>query len=306
MTNFTLNNHLKYSIGGKDYDYRENSQEKFLVEVGAVDPNQYRTSSYEKELQRTADSVYQEFGNDLVVFLSGGTDSEIVVNNFVSIGIKPKCVAIKFKDDYNIGDIQEAERIAKDLNLDLTIIDFDILDFFYSGEAEEFGKTVQCTQITYIMVYYNVMKMSAPAVMGGEALLTRYVNVKNSHWYYTFRENEDASAMRFTNHYNIPLVNEWFSYTPELLLYYLENPKIQELVTDRFNYKLSSVSSKNKILRRLCPYIMPKKKTHGFESLIAFNHSAYKGIGKDQIKRLEFSLDGISIDNVLAQLRSKL
>ena len=112
--------------------------------------------------------------------------------------------------------------------------------------------------------------------------------------------------MRFSNHYNIPLVNEWFSYTPELLLYYLENPKIQELVTDRFNYKLSSVSSKNKILRRLCPYIMPKKKTHGFESLIAFNHSAYKGIGKDQIKRLEFSLDGISIDDVLAQLRSKL
>jgi hypothetical protein len=136
--------------------------------------------------------------------------------------------------------------------------------------------------------------------------LTRYVNAKNSHWYYTFRENEDASAMRFSNHYNIPLVNEWFSYTPELLLYYLENPKIQELVTDRFNYKLSSVSSKNKILRRLCPYIMPKKKTHGFESLIAFNHSAYKGIGKDQIKRLEFSLDGISIDDVLAQLRSKL
>ena len=51
---------------------------------------------------------------------------------------------------------------------------------------------------------------------------------------------------------------------------------------------------------------MPKKKTHGFESLIAFNHSAYKGIGKDQIKRLEFSLDGISIDNVLAQLKAKL
>ena len=110
MTNFTLNNHLKYSIGGKDYGYRENSQEKFLVEVGAVDPNQYKTSSYEKELQRTADSVYQEFGNDLVVFLSGGTDSEIVVNNFVSIGIKPKCVAIKFKDDYNIADIHNSYR----------------------------------------------------------------------------------------------------------------------------------------------------------------------------------------------------
>lgn len=306
MTNFTLGNHLKYSIGGREYGYRENSQEKFTVNIGSVDPDHYRISNYQKELQRTADSVYKEFGRDLVVFLSGGTDSEIVVNNFLSIGIKPKCVAIKFKDDYNISDIREAERIAKELDLDLTIIDFDILDFFYSGAAEEFGKTVQCTQITYIMVYYNVMKLAAPAVMGGEALLTRYVNLKNSYWYYTFRENEDASAMRFSEQYKIPLVNEWFSYTPELLLYYLEHPRIQDLVTDQFNYKLSSVSSKNKILRNLCPYIMPKKKTHGFESLIAFNHSAYKSIGKDQIKRLEFSLDGISIEDVVKQLRAKL
>jgi ABC-type dipeptide/oligopeptide/nickel transport system permease component len=142
--------------------------------------------------------------------------------------------------------------------------------------------------------------------MGGEALLTRAVSLDNSYWYYTFRENEDASAMRFSNQYNIPLVNEWFSYTPELLLYYLENPSIQELTTNRFNYKLTSVSSKNKILKRLCPYATPKKKTHGFESLLAFNHLAYKDIGKDQIKRLEHSLDGIPMDKVLQQLRAKL
>jgi hypothetical protein len=306
MTNFTQNNHLRYSIGGREYGYREASHEKFELSVGAVDPDQYRISSYEKELRRTADSVYKEFGKDLVVFLSGGTDSEIVVNNFLSIGIKPRCVTIKFKDDYNLSDVNEAERLATELGLDLTVIDFDIKDFFYSGAAEEFGKTVQCTQITYIMVYYNVMKMSAPAAMGGEALLTRAVSLDNSYWYYTFRENEDASAMRFSNQYNIPLVNEWFSYTPELLLYYLENPSIQELTTDRFNYKLTSVSSKNKILKRLCPYVTPKKKTHGFESLLAFNHLAYKDIGKDQIKRLEHSLDGIPMKTILQQLRAKL
>jgi len=306
MTNFTHNNHLVYTIGGRPYAFRQTPIEKFEVQVGAVDPDQYRTSNYENELRRTADAVWQEFGRDLVVFLSGGTDSEIVINNFLSIGIKPRCVMIKFKDDYNIGDVAEAERLSTELDFKLETIDFDIKDFYYSGQATEFGQQLDCHQITYNMVYYNVFKLGAPSVMGGETLLTRKVTHNDSYWYYTFRENEDASAMRFTNKFNIPLVNEWFAYTPELLLYYLENEDIKEMVEDRFNYKLTSVSSKNKILHKLCPYTTPKRKTHGFESLMAFNYESYKAIGADQIHRLESSLDGIPYNEVIKQLRVRL
>jgi hypothetical protein len=306
MTNFTHNNHLVYTLGDETFGYRKTSMDKFQVSVGAVDPDQYLRSNFEDELKRTADSIYQEFGKDLVVFLSGGTDSEIVVKNFLSIGIKPKCVTIKFNGDFNAVDVNNAEQIADEMGLDLEVIDFDILDFFESGQALSFGHELQCTQITYIMVYYNIMKLAAPAVMGGELLLTRNVTRDSSYWYYTFRENEDASAMRFTNRYNIPLVNEYFSYTPELMLYYLEHPAIVSLVTEPTNYKLSSVSSKNKILKSLCPYVTKKKKSHGFESLLAFNHSAYKAIGVDQIKRLESSLDGIAYDDIIGQLRAKL
>ena len=304
MTNFTQNNHLVYTVGDVAYGYRQSSIDKFLVRVGAVDPEHYAKSNFESELRRTADSIYQEFGKEFVVFLSGGTDSEIVVRNFLSIGVKPRCVTIKFKDGYNEDDVASAEKIALELGLDLEIIDFDVIDFFDSGQALSFGHELQCTQITYIMVYYNIMKLSTPAVMGGELLLTRNVTKDTSYWYYTFRENEDASAMRFTNKYNIPLVNEYFSYTPELMLYYLEHPSIVSLVNDKYNYKLSSVSSKNAILKSLCPYVTEKKKSHGFESLLAFNHTAYKDIGVDQIKRLEPSLDGIAYDDVIKQLRA--
>jgi hypothetical protein len=104
----------------------------------------------------------------------------------------------------------------------------------------------------------------------------------------------------------VPLVNEWFSYTPELLLYYLETPQIQQLVNTRFNYKLSSVSSKNSILKLLCPYVSEKKKTHGFENLLAFNYTAYKEAEKSLTKRLEPSLDGIPYLTALLQLKLKL
>lgn len=302
MTNYTFGNHLSYSIGGREFGYRENSSEKFLVKVGNIDYDYYLKGDFCSELRRTADCVYKEFGKDLVLYLSGGTDSEIVARNFIDIGIRPKCVIIKFKDNYNAPDVNEGIQIARELDLDLEIMDFDVKNFFYSGEASEFGKKIQCTQITYLLVYYHILKVGAPAVMGGEALFTRGVGPKGTNWYYTFRENEDASAMRFSAKYNIPLVNEWFSYTPELLMYYLEDEEIRALFSEKYNYKLSSVSTKNAVLRRLYPGIRPKKKTHGFERLLGFNYEAYKGISLDQIKRFESSLDGIPLDLTIKML----
>ena len=301
--NFTYNNHLRYSIGGKEFGYRENSYDKYNLTIGQIDKDHYRTSNYKQELNRTADLVYQDYKSDFALFLSGGTDSEIVARNFVDIGIKPKCFVIKFKDNYNLPDVIEAIDLAKELNLDLNIIDFDVKDFLYSGEATEFGKELQCTQITYLMVYHSFKKIGMPAVMGGEVFLKRNINTDPSTWFYCIRENEDASAMRFSLKYNLPLVNEYFSYTPELLLYYLEHIDIKDLVSTKYNYKLTSVSSKNTILKKLVPEIRVRKKTHGFEKLLAFNFEAYRQLASEQIMRLEPSLDGIEYNTVVNMLQ---
>ena len=300
--NFTLNNHLRYTIGDRMYGFRENHLEKFSVSLGKIDNDLYRKSSFHNELCRTADIVYKELGKDLVVFLSGGTDSEIVVRNFLEIGIKPNCVTVRFNNGYNEQDVQESINIARELDVRLDIIDFYIKDFYFSGAAADLGQQVQCTQLAYLMVYHNIIKLSMPAVMGGEVVLTKRVEPNNVYWYYTFYEDEDASAMRFSNMYNIPLVNEWFTYTPELLLYYLEDSAIRELVSQP-NYKITSVSSKNAILQRLYPQVRPKVKTHGFEKLLGFNALADKELPRRQIMRLEDSLDGIPYNDLITSLK---
>lgn len=300
--NYTLNNHLYYTIGGRKFGYRESGTEKYEVFVGSIDKDQYRTSSWREELTRTADIVLKEYGNDLVVFLSGGTDSEIVVRNFLEIGHKPRCATIRFINEYNAPDVLESTNIAKELGVKLDILDFDVKDFYHSGLAEEFSKEIDCTQITYLMVYYHVKKLGFPSVMGGEQLLRKSVSPKGVSWYHCFRENEDASAMRFSEKYQIPLVNEWFSYTPEMMLYYLEDFMIQELIQTK-NYKISSVSSKNQILKELFPEIREKVKTHGFERLLGFNGESYNKFKTHTVRRLEPSLDGIKIDNLIKQLR---
>jgi len=302
--NFTYKNHLKYNIGGREYGYRQHGTEKYSVEIGSVDFDHYRKNNYKKEIARIADLVLKDLGKDFVLFLSGGTDSEIVLRSFLDIGFKPKCCTIKFKDDYNCQDVSESIEVAKELDVSLDIIDFDVKDFYYSGQAEEFAREIQCTQITYLMIYYHVYKLGLPSVMGGELLLTRNISSSSNYWYYTFRENEDASAMRFSNRYKIPLVNEYFSYTPEIMLYFLESTfGVQNLLNDK--YKLTSVSSKNDILKRLYPCVRKKIKTHGFEKLLAFNYECYKDILKDEYRRLESSLDGIPLDTVIKKLKNE-
>lgn len=303
--NFTYNNHLKYYIDGVPYGYRQNSIQNFKVSVGSIDQNYYRTTNFKRELLRTADLVYQNLGKDLVLFLSGGTDSEIVLRNFLEIGIRPRCFVIKFKGDYNDSDVQEAINLAKGLDVKFELINFDVKDFFYSGEASEFGAEIQCTQITYLTVYKSIKEKNLPSVMGGELMLKRNIDTDPSSWYYCLRENEDCSAMRFSIKYNIPLVNEYFSYTPELMLSYLENEKIQSLTSEKYNYKLTSVSSKNAILKELIPEIKLRKKTHGFEKLLAFNYEAYRSMAGQQIARLENSLDGIEYHACLKMLRGE-
>lgn len=303
--NFTYNNHLKYAIGGREFGWRETPQEKYNLTVGQIDIDHYKRSNYAEELRRTADLIYKDLGKDVSIMLSGGTDSEIVLRNFLDIGIKPNCYTIKFKNDYNASDVNEAVDLAKELDVPLHIIDLDVKEFYNSGQASEFGKQLQCTQVTYLVVYYTILKLSLPAVMGGELLLKRNINTDPSSWYFCIRENEDGSAMRFSQKFNIPLVNEYFSYTPELMLYYLEDSSIQNLTSNTYNYKLSSVSSKNDILKRLVPDIRVRKKTHGYEKLLGFNFEAYRKMANEQIMRLEPSLDGIEYNQVITMLKGQ-
>jgi hypothetical protein len=300
--NFTQNNHLKYTLGGRLFGRRETVYDKFVVSVGKIDLDYYKSSNWLEEQYRTARIVSKEFGKDLVVLFSGGTDSEIVLRAFNHIGLNPRAVFIRFKGDYNLGDYQMAEKIAADIGIKIEVIDFDVIDFYRSGQAAEFSAEIDCRQIAYLSVYHHILKMGLPAVMGGEMLLRRGVSPEGSRWFYCFRENEDASAMRFSLRYNIPLVNEWFSYTPEMMGYYLDHPDIQKLITERYNYKMASVSTKNSVLKQYMPLILDKVKTHGYEELLGFNGETYNSLHRTHIRRLERSLDGIYIDELRTQL----
>lgn len=303
--NYTKNNHIYYTIGNRKFGYRNSTIEKYKVHVGKIDPDIYRTSSYKEELRKTADTVYNEYNKNFILFFSGGTDSEIVLRNFIEIGIKPKIAIIKFTDLSNITDVEYAIKVCNSFEIDPIVIEHDMQEFYFSGQAEEFAQEIQCTQLAYLNVYYMAKKFGTPAVMGGELLLRKhFTSPSEYYWYYVLRENEDCSAMRFSEKYKIPIVNEWFSYTPELMLYYLEHPSIQKLTQEK-NYKLASVSTKNQVLKELYPAVEYRKKTHGFEHSIAFNYTAYTNLRNKMVPRLTGDIDGIKLTDLIDEMKNE-
>ena len=67
MYNFTCNNHLRYTIGGRPFGFRENGAEKYEVSLGKIDKDHYRKNNYRSELIRITDMVYKDFGKDIFV-----------------------------------------------------------------------------------------------------------------------------------------------------------------------------------------------------------------------------------------------
>ena len=58
-----------------------------------------------EQIERKAEELYDLHGNKLVLFLSGGIDSEIMLNSFVALRIKPRVTVLRYERNNNLHDI---------------------------------------------------------------------------------------------------------------------------------------------------------------------------------------------------------
>ena len=272
----SYNNHVKFYVDDILYGNSNDPTRKFRVEFGKVDKDLYQRSNFNEELQRVADLQYSIFGKDLIIFLSGGLDSEIVVRSYVAIGLKPKCIIMRFTNFMkpgiieNLIEVNAAIETANNIGIDYEFFDFDVLKFYVSGEAKEMAIKYTC-YLFPMLVYYKVSTLIAsnPCIFCGEILLEKHKDIhQSSVWHYRFQETLEAATHRVSQDTGIPIVMEWFTYTPELMLYFLESPQIINLVAQR-SYKVASTPFKNYILKTLVPSIKDsnKQKTWGYENL---------------------------------------
>ena len=294
---FTHNNHLTYTIKDRLFGFRNTPYEKYNVSVGRIDKQYYQHNTWQTEQYRVGSLVTENIGKDFVLLYSG-LNSECILRILLSLNIKPILIFIRFVGDYNLNEYYHAVKTAHDLGIELSVFDYDIVDNYHSGELTEFADSFQCSNIMQAVLCHSVHKLQSPAIIGQELIFRKTVNLNNVDWCYYFPELSNSSTIRFSLKYNMPLISEWLSYTPEAIAYFLDSI---DLNSDTYKYKVSTNSTQNQIFHNLFPELSMTTHKNGYENLYGLATEFYLR-GSKFHSGFDKSIDGVSLKDLKAQL----
>jgi len=232
MFEYTHNNHIQTGI----------KNDEFFFEYGKISSHK----TWREECKRTAAELHEKYGDKLVLFLSGGVDSETVLNSFVSNGIKPKVAVMRYERNNNLHDINYIMRVLTKFYISPIIIDVNVEDFF-KNDLLKFSEISHSTSPQINLIMYHANKLDGiPVLATGENFLTRK---------YGEPEVYDLECQRETNLYtffksiNRECIPAFFQYTPEQMISFLQKESIYRWVeTAKKNRYISTKKIKHTIM----------------------------------------------------------
>jgi len=265
----TERSHLKYWYGeDRTQVWRKDNLETTSMSVGGCSR---KPMSFKAELIRTARVLNKQYP-DLTLFMSGGLDSEMALQSFLAAGITPQIVTVRFPDDKNIHDIGPAMRMFEHMGLKYNIIDVDPEEFVMSGEAFEIGARFQGYSFYQQLLMKVAFQYNAPMITIDEIELEKLPSIDwetgehYDRWVFLKKEDQDGVWRRFADATGIPALNNFYSYSPESILSFLQIPTVDDLVNNRIPGKLGWTSSKMKIYSHLGYNFRKRPKWHGVEN----------------------------------------
>jgi hypothetical protein len=256
------------------YGTRTSSDQQFHADFGRCD----------RPLMPWADEFYaglskliDEHGTKLALFYSGGADSELVLRGLLRLGVIPEVHVICFDGGENDEETRHALSFCNSLNITPTVWVHPLEEYVLEQQYLHLGCKYQCTQLAYITVLEYARKVGVPVLMGGEIYVQRHPSAKlgvhtPEEWSYVYREDEDGSTYRYTVDTGHPIINEVFSYTPELMAAWINVPMIRDVISGRNPCKVSLISSKNAAFESQVDFKLNAGiKLHGYEKLMWTN-----------------------------------
>lgn len=269
MPLLTHRNHFQFGYNNVAFTFRSSVDDIWFAKYGKCES---APLNFRDECLRTAKTIRNNTSLPIVVLFSGGVDSEVALRSFVEAGIEVSVAILRFKNDLNLHDIQWAMLTCNQLNVPYKIYDLDLLNFWKS-EADAFANATYCVSPQLLTTMWLVDQIQGYPILGsGECLLVKerpadYVpgvspylrsdwclweKEKIASWYRHFMVRQREGCPGF------------FQYTPELILSYIQDPFVQDLVNDRIQGKLSTESSKLKIYQQHFS-LLDRPKYTGFE-----------------------------------------
>lgn len=277
LNNISKITHLNHFKFGYDRSWFNQPGNIWNIQYGKISRP---VKSFGEECLLTSELIYLEHAKNKPIYigLSGGIDSEIIALSFLKNKIPFIAAIMKFNDKLNDHDIKYAINFCLKHNIKYKIFDLNILDF-YKNHAKSYANVSSCSSailLTHMWLINEIIKLDGYPIFGSaECFLWKNIKsdyipavskYENEQWYMWEREVM-ASTYRFLLHKNISGCPGFFQFTPEIMLSFLKDDIILDLISNKINGKLSSISSKFYVYEKYFE-IQPRIKYTGFENVL--------------------------------------
>lgn len=217
-----------YGIGyDKPLSMRENPHQQLAVSVGACTR---KPQSLKLEALTTAALIHQNYSTPAVMF-SGGMDSEIVLQSFLGMGIKP--VAIFLDYGTNTYDKYFAETYCRYYGIPLNTVTVNAAKFFREDICLDVGEKYQSANPGIALYCHAIEALQKEyfLVLGDEPhteFLFNPMDRTKDEWTLVAREWTYATWKPFIRN-DIDGCPNFLQYTPELLSAWFAHPWQQQL-----------------------------------------------------------------------------
>jgi len=222
-------------------------------EIDSIDPDDIWKYSID-----TVNALLPNLGEKPAVCLSGGVDSQVMVDCFIRAGVSFDIVIMRFFHDLNWHDIKTAIEFCATRKLSYTFIDIDVIEFL-SRDLIAFSDKYDVSSpqfATHFKMFEKLQELGyTSAVCGGNTLL----NTDDGWVYPTTKEQNDWRS--FSERSGFYVMGDFLSYHWKFSIAFscyleksiiIDNTKINllsnvtnhdSLVSDRYKVKVSGFMS---------------------------------------------------------------
>lgn len=279
MHHLTYKNHFKFGYNNEWFRFRETPEDRWTISYGACERS---VAPFKEECYATARLIRDTVNEPITVLFSGGADSEIVVRAFHDQHIPIKVAICQFSDNLNIHDVSFAVVCCEQLGIRYNLVPLDIRKF-WSSEVMDYAERTKCRSPELCSTMWLADQVDGVPVLGsGEPYIVKrvpllYIDGESPYDRTPWDLYEKELIAAWYRHFMVPgqerqAVPGFFQYTPEIMLSFMQDSIVLDLVNDRIKGKRSTTTSKLQIYQKYFP-LADREKYTGFEKLVAENIS---------------------------------
>ncbi len=231
-----------------------------------IQPPKKKVRSYFEETIEAAEYVYANKTGRIHLLYSGGMDSEYVFNIFLTLGFDFTPVIIRLNSNYNQHDLKYAFDFCESKGVTPTIVDVDFDEFVKSGQIVDLAQEMKCSAFQIPLTMHVANQLDGFIVMGNDPPYMKY-NKETGIW----QVEELELIHSILNNFRLKKLEGcpfFLSYTAEMMLSFLLEPRMANLAKGRYPGKLGTNSSKIHVYNNNDQfYMLPRTKYTGYEHI---------------------------------------